>query len=348
MAKLRGIGFDKLNVVLAGCGGIANVWLEGMKDFTDVRIAGLVDIRRESMEAIRSRFNLGDVVMETDLTKAIAATGARAVFDCTVPSAHPEITLEALAQGCHVLGEKPMAESLKQARNMILAARKASRIYAVIQNRRYTNNILRFRALVQSGKIGELTTLNADLFSPAYVAGFRRHMKHPFIMDMAIHSFDEARLISGQDPVSVYCREWNPKGSWFDRNASAIALFEMAGGVQFCFRGSWVAAGLITSADSQWRAVGTNGSAIWDGLEEIRAETPRGDKKAPWKTRPVAIPKTKSLRKLGHAGIIREFVDCIREGRTPQTVATDNIKSLAMAFAAIESAETGKKVAVNA
>ena len=43
---------------------------------------------------------------------------------------------------------------------------------------------------------------------------------------------------------------------------------------------------------------------------------------------------------------IRDFVDCVREGRTPETICTDNIKSLAMVFSAIESAEKGRTVEV--
>ena len=46
--------------------------------------------------------------------------------------------------------------------------------------------------------------------------------------------------------------------------------------------------------------------------------------------------------------MIEEFVRCVRTGETPETVCTDNIKSLAMVFAAIESAETGKRVEVRA
>jgi predicted dehydrogenase len=44
--------------------------------------------------------------------------------------------------------------------------------------------------------------------------------------------------------------------------------------------------------------------------------------------------------------VIRDFVDSIREGREPKTVCTDNIKSLAMVFAAIESAESSAVVPV--
>jgi predicted dehydrogenase len=46
----------------------------------------------------------------------------------------------------------------------------------------------------------------------------------------------------------------------------------------------------------------------------------------------------------GHAGLLRDFVDCLRSGRTPETICTDNIRSLAMVFGAIRSAETGEVV----
>jgi predicted dehydrogenase len=61
-----------------------------------------------------------------------------------------------------------------------------------------------------------------------------------------------------------------------------------------------------------------------------------------WQDLEVPIPE--NARSGGHAGVIREFVDCVKTGRIPETVCTDNIKSLAMVFGAIESAEAGKRV----
>jgi predicted dehydrogenase len=46
----------------------------------------------------------------------------------------------------------------------------------------------------------------------------------------------------------------------------------------------------------------------------------------------------------GHGGLIRDFVECVASGRIPETICTDNIKSLAMVFGAIESAEAGGPV----
>ena len=50
---------------------------------------------------------------------------------------------------------------------------------------------------------------------------------------MAIHTFDAARFLAGADPVSVICHEWNPPGSWYDHDASAVAVFELSGGILY-------------------------------------------------------------------------------------------------------------------
>ncbi len=49
----------------------------------------------------------------------------------------------------------------------------------------------------------------------------------------------------------------------------------------------------------------------------------------------------------GHARCIEDFLAALRDGRAPETIGTDNIKSLAMVFAAIESAQTGRKVTIS-
>ena len=97
-------------------------------------------------------------------------------------------------------------------------------------------------------------------------------MPHVLLVDMAIHTFDTARYISGADPVSVYCKEWNPAGSWYERDSSAIAIFEMSNGLVYTYRGSWCSEGLNTTWESDWRIVGQNGSLKWDGGQGFAAQ----------------------------------------------------------------------------
>jgi predicted dehydrogenase len=258
-----------------------------------------------------------------------------------------DVTLEALKHGCHVLGEKPLADSMANAKTMVAAAEEAGRIFAVIQNRRYDARIRRLRHLIESGIIGPVTTVNSDFYLGAHFGGFRDHMEHVLLLDMAIHTFDAARLITGADPISVYCKEWNPSGSWYDRDASAVAIFDMTGDVVYTYRGSWCSEGLLTSWEAEWRVVGHGGSIKWDGAEVLKAEVVKQRDGLIAEFEAVEIPEHDPGEKVGsHGGVIREFVRCVQSGSIPETVASDNIKSLAMVFGAIESAEQGVPVSV--
>ena len=48
----------------------------------------------------------------------------------------------------------------------------------------------------------------------------------------------------------------------------------------------------------------------------------------------------------GHLGVMQDFVAALKNGVEPETTGTDNIKSLAMVFGAIESSEAGRRVPV--
>jgi len=331
---------------MVGCGGISAAWLGAAKDIDDLEIVGLVDLNEGAAKRRRDEFNLSSAVTGADLELMLADLRPDAVFDCTVPEAHVTTTLTALESGCHVLGEKPLADTMENAREMVAAARKAGKIYAVIQNRRYDPNIRAYRSLIESGKLGALTTLSSDFYIGAHFGGFRDRMEHVLLLDMAIHTFDAARLISGADPVAVYCREWNPSGSWYDHDASAIAIFEMTNGIIYTYRGSWCAEGLNTTWESDWRAICERGSATWDGASGFRAQavSETGGFFSKWED--IEAGALENPKQGGHAGLIREFVDCVHTGKTPETICTDNIKSLAMVFGAIESAETGRRVEI--
>ena len=337
---------DRVRAVLVGCGSISATWLNAAREIDDLEIAGLVDINEEAAGKRREEYGLSAAVVGTELAAVLDTVKPDIVFDCTVPKAHVSVTLAALERGCHVLGEKPLADTMDNARRMVEAARMAGRVYAVTQNRRYNPSIRALREFITSGKIGNLTTLNSDFYIGAHFGGFRDRMEHVLLLDMAIHTFDQARLISGADPVAVYCKECNPRGSWYDHDASAVCVFEMTDGLIYTYRGSWCAEGLNTSWESWWRCVCETGSVTWDGGEGFCAQAvvETGGFHSKWEDLDVAIPDAD--KRGGHAGLIRDFVRCIRTGDTPETVCTDNIKSLAMVFGAIESAENGRRVEI--
>lgn len=336
-----------ISALMVGCGNMSRAWLSAAQQMDDVEIVGLVDLVAARAAQRANDLALSEAWVGTELKAALKATQPDVVFDCTVPEAHTPTTVTALRHGCHVLGEKPLADSMANARRSVREAEKAGKIYAVIQNRRYMENIRRLRRLLATGTLGDITTVNSDFYIGAHFGGFRDRMEHVLLLDMAIHTFDMCRLLTGADPVSVYCHEWNPAGSWYDHDAAAVAIFEMTNGIVYTYRGSWCAEGLNTTWEADWRIVGTKGSLTWDGGDGMAAQKVAKRGSFFSKTREVPIPDLRKTDRIGrHAGLIREFVDSVRKGRTPETVCTDNIKSLAMVFGAIESATRGGRVTI--
>lgn len=338
----------KYQVIIAGCGGMANTWVDYAKGRSDTEIVGLVDIKIEFAQAMAERKEL-DCPVYTDLQQAIEDTNANLVFDVTIPASHYTISSTAMRQGCHVFSEKPLAESMSECVDIVHISNDTGKIHAVMQNRRYDPNIRALRELVSAGKIGRVGFIGADFFLGAHFGGFRDVMESPLLLDMAIHTFDQARFISGADPVSVYCQEFNPPGSWYAGNAMAVCIFEMSDGSVFNYRGSWCAEGAPTSWEASWRVTGEVGTAIWDGYNEVYADVVATvDQTGTFIRDHVRIEgQPLAMTNTGHHGCLDEMFDALEAGRKPETDCSDNIYSMAMVLAALESNKTGGKVNIS-
>lgn len=337
-----------LTAVLVGCGAMSKGWLEvltsgAMKD--RVRIVGLSDLDRGAAEARRREFAI-DAKAGEDLAELLHDTKPDVVFDVVVPAARHEVVAASLARGCHVLSEKPMAATMTQARDLVSRARLAGRLHVVMQNRRYNEGVRRMRASIAAGVIGEITAIHCDFFVGAHFGGFREQMEDVLLLDMAIHTLDAARFVSGKTPRAVYCHESNPKGSWWAHGAVANAIFEMGDDVVFTYRGSWAAEGANTGWDSSWRLIGTKGTILWDGADGLEGRVVAGTEGLLRPTVPIDLPTADPRQTRGHASVIAAFLDAVENGATAETDGTDNIKSLAMVFAAVESARSRQRVEV--
>lgn len=338
----------KTKVVLVGCGGISGAWLGSDTVKKKVDIVGLVDLNPAAAEAKKEKFALVNAVTGSDLDAMLRQLKPEVVFDCSIPEAHCATTLTALKHGCHVFGEKPMSDSMPNARKMAAAALKAGRTYAVMQNRRYLQGIRALKRFLDSGAMGSLVAVHSDFFIGAHFGGFRDVMEHVLLLDMSIHSFDQARFITGEDAVGVYSHEWTPRHSWYKSGPSASAIFEMTNGIVYTYQGSWCAEGCPTAWECSWRIICEKGTILWNGGTDFKCEIVTGNKgfTLPVKQKNIPLTCPKHLCK-GHNSAIAVFLDAIQKKSTPETDSADNIKSLAMVHSAVKSATTGKRVSIS-
>jgi len=334
---------DKMRVVLVGCGGIVKAWMNPVTQ-ENVDFVGLCDININNAEEVKEQYSLTNAVIGTDLESMIKELKPDAVFDCTIPLAHGKVAITALKNGCHVLGEKPMSDNIETAREMVNAAKESGKVYAVIQNRRFITSIRRLVKALESGIIGNITAVHSDFYITVDfgATNFRATMPHVLINDMAIHTFDAARMIMKADPVSVYCEEWNPKGSWYERDASAACIFKMTNDIVYTYTGCWCASGKNTTWECTWRIMGDKGTIVWDGANNMSCEVIGENKNL----QTVDIPDIEPLQYEHHPGIINHFITSMNSGVIPETICTDNIKSLAMVTGAIDSSVQGKKIEI--
>lgn len=334
--------------VLVGCGAMSKAWFEAVGALGDIDIVGVVDLDTDRAEARATEFGLTSALIGSNLVKVLAKTSPNLLFDIVVPAARHATVAAGLEAGCHVLSEKPMAETLAEARDLVWRAREAGRIHAVVQNRRYLAQIRRIRRLIESGAIGEVTSIHCDFFLAPHFGGFREEMPHVLFLDMAIHTFDAARFMAGEAATAVYAREWEPANSWYSQGSSAAAIFEFSNGAVFTYRGSWCADGLRTSWESAWRIVGCNGTVVWDGHDDIKAEAVTSGKNGLFSgVAAVGVPPLDASDRVGgHLGVMQDFIVATKGGPVPETVGTENIKSLAMVFGAIDSAESGRRIEI--
>jgi predicted dehydrogenase len=319
-------------------------WANNLRDCPQVKTVGWMDIRAgAAAEAIEEK-KLTAVSAYDDLSKALAELRPDFVVDVTSPESHHDVTLAALAAGIPVLGEKPMTDSMERAREMVRASEKSGKLYMVSQSRRYHAGAVEFARLVRE-YVSPLGILNSDFYVGAHFSGFRAEMKSVLLLDMAIHTFDSARQFSGCDAVSVYCEEFCPDWSWNRGTDSAVALFEMTGGLRYDYRGSWCAEGLPTSWEAQWRAHGPSAAATWDGENPPIAARVKSDGELIHESEKI-VGEIPAHHFGGIAGSLREFLHALETGEVPQGECHDNIKSLAMVFAALESAGTGRRVKI--
>ena len=133
-----------------------------------------------------------------------------AVVVTTPPFLHHPVTVAALQEGKHVLCEKPLAVSLREADEMIDAARTAGRVLSTVSQGRFAEEQRRMHALVHSGALGRVFFGKADgqwYRPPAYYElwwrGTWAREGGGAATGQGIHILDQALWIFGKRPVQV-------------------------------------------------------------------------------------------------------------------------------------------------
>lgn len=335
-----------LRLIQVGLGGFGWHWLQTALKSKSYKLIALVDTRSEALSRANELAQLPGDRLFHSLPAALKSVTGDVLLNVTSAAAHLETTEQALRAGMHVLVEKPMSDSLANARRMVKAAARAKRLLMVTQQYRYSPLPRAIRAAIEAGKIGTLDHVIVEYQAPVQVSGWRREMDHPFLLDMAIHHFDLMRYLIGCNAKEVYAKAWNPAISVAKSAMNAICVFEMNNSVRVSYAGGWAVPGRSTGWNGVWVITGSEGSIVWnqDGAtlthQNLADRRPGLKPPTPKPLRPAVMKHEWSDYDLAH------FAECIRDNREPETSGRDNLGTLAMVFAAIQSAAARKPVKV--
>jgi predicted dehydrogenase len=176
------------------------------------RMAAICGRDREAVAAAAAR--LGWPALETDWKRLVQREDVDLVDVCTPGSSHAEISIAALEAGRHVLCEKPLANTVEEARAMAAAAARAAAqgVRAMVGfNFRRVPAVALARELVAAGRLGAIrhvraAYLGSHLLDPEFPLVWRLQAEQAgsgALGDLGAHAVDLAQYLAGDRIAGV-------------------------------------------------------------------------------------------------------------------------------------------------
>lgn len=277
----------------------------------------------------------------TDLDAQLADDAVDAVYISTTNEKHRPQALAAIAAGKHVLCEKPLAMTLSDATGMVRAAADKGVVFATNHHLRNAGSHLAIRELIQSGRIGKV--LSARVFHavnlPEHLRGWRINDASAgggVIPDITVHDADTVRFHLGEDPQEVVAMA-GTSGMGEGVEDSVMSIWSMPSGAMVQSHESFTHAFAGTGIEFH----GAEGSIF---ARNVMTQEPVGD------IRLVTADGESTVPYDGHNLYHRSlglFTGAVAGTGSPSADGVDGVKSLAVALAVRDAAQSGKSVRVD-
>jgi len=262
---------------------------------------------------------------------------------CSPTHLHYEMALKAAAAGKHIVCEKPLARTTRQAREIVSACRKAGVQLLVAHVVRFFPEYALAHAAVAEGQIGKpgVIRLHRGSYRPKKPAGnwFLDEVKSGgILMDLMIHDYDYARWVAG-DVETVSARRVTERHIEATVDYGLVILGHRSGALSH-IAGAWAyppptfRTHLEIAGDRGLIAFDSDGTAP---IQNFILKTGGAD--AP----DVALPSS-PVSESPYTTQIKEFYSALADGAAARVSATDGLAAVQIAEAAIQSAHSGQPV----
>lgn len=336
---------SKLRLIQCGVGGMGRTWwTRATNRADDFDLVALVDISDAALAEAGEATNVPTNRRFKSLEAALKDVSADAVLTVTPPAVHVQHARVAFEHGLHLLTEKPIADTLDNAKLMVKLAADANRQLAVTQNYRYKPEMRALKKLATEQPVGSVGHGHLDFYIPAdFTGSFRETMEYPLLVDMAVHHLDLVRFITGRNIRKVTALSFRPDWSWYQHDPGLKMLLELEDGLPFSYSGDWSAMGKSTGWSGNWRLQCASGSLH---IEQDKVYLAKCEK---WMKNPACdeIPVRANPELSEQAQLLKDFAQAIRTDKPAPTSGADNLQTFAAVMAGVTSAREKRPVEVS-
>jgi predicted dehydrogenase len=343
MAELRG--------ALLGCGQVSQYHLRAWAQIEGVRIVALYNRTRDKAEARAREFSIPGDHVHTNYRELLARETLDFVDVASAPQAHRPQVEAAAAYGLHVLCQKPLALSLEDTQAMIEACDRARVLFAANENWRWRAWYRELKKLLDQRTIGQVRyarfVKHRNITLPGTEGGlpvlareqpYTTDLEKLIVLEWGTHLVDVVRFLFGEIR-SAYAR-LKKVSLYFKGEDRALIVLDVKG-VDVLLDLSWATLDEQiheTGPDTQLEQVIVEGDEGTITLSPKQSDPLRISIRDHSWTRPRIWTSGKMAYQDSYTAAHRHFIECLRTGMTPETVAHDNLKTLQATFAVYESA----------
>lgn len=184
-------------VGVVGTGVMGRNHARVLHELDGVELVGVAD---SNMDAACQIADFHAIRAYSSLEELLQKERPEAVTIAVPTESHHRAVMEALAAGCHVMVEKPIAATLAEADEMVAAAKSANRVLAVGHIERYNPAVLELKRRLDDGQLGKAYEFDAQRLGP-----FPQRIRDVgVVIDLATHDLDLMRFLTGSEIVRVY------------------------------------------------------------------------------------------------------------------------------------------------
>ena len=321
---------------LVGAGGVSEYHLRAYRAL-GLEVAAICDLDLD-----RARKRQREFYPEAQVCGEFAELAERNDIEVVDVALHPEhrtaVIETALAAGKHVLTQKPFALDVDEAERLVALADKHDLKLAVNQNGRWAPHFAYALAAFDAGLLGEIASVDFNLsFDHSWTVGTPfENIHHLILYDFGVHWFDLAAcFLSGRELKRVYASVARAGHQKARPPFLASAIIDAEGAqVRLAFN----AAVSLGQADRTIIA-GSRGT-----LESSGPSLSQQTVVLTTATGASSVQLSGTWFENGFQGTMCELLCAIEEQREPRNSARNNIRTLALCFAALTSANTGQPV----